>query len=72
MPASEAEMTAIRTATTLPLLVGSGVTATNVASVLRHADGVIVASSLKVDGVWWNPVDPERARAFVEAAAGLR
>ena len=59
-------------ATTLPLLVGSGVTAANVAAVLRQADGVIVASSLKVDGVWWNPVDPERARAFIKAATGLR
>jgi uncharacterized protein len=70
--AGEAEVSAIRAATTLPLLVGSGVTATNVASVLRQADGVIVASSLKVDGVWWNPVDPERARAFIRVAAGLR
>ena len=70
--AGEAEVTAIRAATTLPLLVGSGVTAANVGSVLRQADGVIVASSLKVDGVWWNPVDPERARAFIKAAAGLR
>ena len=49
---------AVREATTLPLLVGSGVTATNLATVLRQADGVIVASALKVDGVWWNPVDP--------------
>jgi uncharacterized protein len=48
------------------------VTAANLAAVLRHSDGVIVASSLKVDGVWWNPVDPERARAFIETAAGLR
>ena len=70
--AGEAEMAAIRAATTLPLLVGSGVTAANVGAVLRQADGVIVASSLKVDGVWWNPVDPERARAFIKAAAGLR
>ena len=70
--AGEAETAAIRAATTLPLLVGSGVTAANLAAVLRHSDGVIVASSLKVDGVWWNPVDPERARAFIEVAAGLR
>ena len=71
-PATDVEMNAIRKATTLPLLVGSGVTASNVASALRRADGAIVASSLKVDGVWWNSVDPERARAFAEATAGLR
>ena len=70
--ASAAEVIAVREATMLPLLVGSGVTATNLAMVLRQADGVIVASALKVDGVWWNPVDPARARAFMEVAAGHR
>ena len=70
--AGEAETAAIRAATTLPLLVGSGVTVANLPSILRQADGVIVASSLKVGGVWWNPVDPERARAFGDVAAGLR
>jgi predicted TIM-barrel enzyme len=30
------------------------------------ADGVIVASWLKQDGVWWNPVDPERLRVFMQ------
>jgi uncharacterized protein len=29
---------------------------------------VIVASSLKVDGLWWNPVDRERAKQFVARA----
>ena len=70
--ASAAEVMAVREATTLPLLVGSGVTATSLATVLRQADGVIVASALKVDGLWWNPVDPARARAFMEVAAGHR
>ena len=29
--------------------------------ILAIVDGVIVASALKVDGRWWNPVDPARA-----------
>ena len=66
------EIAAIRSATTLPLLVGSGVTPGNLPKILALADGVIVASALKVDGVWWNPVDPARARAFAEVAAALR
>jgi membrane complex biogenesis BtpA family protein len=70
--ASEAEIGAIRSATSLPLLVGSGVTPGNLPEVLALADGVIVASALKVDGVWWNPVDPGRARAFGQIAAALR
>ena len=70
--ASAEEIGAIRAATTLPLLVGSGVTPANLPAVLGLADGVIVASALKVDGVWWKPVDPERAQAFAQVAAALR
>lgn len=58
----------IKEASHLPTLVGSGVAADNVAAILDIVDGVIVASSLKQDGVWWNPVDPDRVRAFVAAA----
>jgi uncharacterized protein len=59
---------AIKAATRLPTLVGSGVTADNVTSILAIVDGVIVASSLKAGGVWWNPVDARRAKAFVAKA----
>ena len=58
----------IRAAASLPTLVGSGVDPSNVADILSIVDGVIVASALKVDGRWWNPVDAERARRFVERA----
>ncbi|MDR5800100.1 BtpA/SgcQ family protein [Caballeronia sp. LZ001] len=60
----------IRAATRLPLLVGSGCTETNVAEILSVVDAVIVASSLKVGGVWWNPVDEDKVRRFVQAARG--
>lgn len=55
-------------ATSLPLLVGSGVTPGNVARILAKVDGVIVASSLKRDGDWWNEVEVGRVRELVEAA----
>jgi uncharacterized protein len=58
----------IRAATKLPLLVGSGCTESNVAEILSIVDAVIVASSLKVGGVWWNPVDEAKVRAFMQAA----
>ncbi|WP_182086448.1 BtpA/SgcQ family protein [Aureimonas sp. ME7] len=56
----------IKEAANLPTLVGSGVTPENVGDILQVADGVIVASSLKYDGVWWNPVDPDRVKAFTK------
>ncbi|MGQ0484397.1 MAG: BtpA/SgcQ family protein [Hyphomicrobiales bacterium] len=62
------EIETIRQATGLPLLVGSGVTPDNVGWILERSDGVIVASSLKRDGVWWNPVDVARVRALMAAA----
>jgi predicted TIM-barrel enzyme len=36
------------------------------------ADGAIVCTSLKVDGVTWNPVDVERANRMVELTRRVR
>jgi uncharacterized protein len=55
----------IRESSHLPTLVGSGVTRENVGDILAMVDGVIVASSLKYDGVWWNAVDPDRVKVFM-------
>lgn len=63
-----AEIETVRDATHLPVLVGSGVTAENIVPILERVDAVIVASSLKEGGVWWNPVDAARVTAFVDAA----
>lgn len=68
----EQEIVAIRAGTRLPVIAGSGITAANVAKILPLLDGAIVGSSLKKDGVWWNPVEIERVRALVEAAKPLR
>jgi predicted TIM-barrel enzyme len=65
------EIRAIKQSTSLPVVVGSGVDVGNVADILSLADGVIVASSLKRDGVWWNEVDPERVNAFMSVVRKL-
>lgn len=49
-----------------PVLANTGVRHDTVAEILKVADGCIVGSSLKVDGNTWNPVDPERARDFMQ------
>jgi membrane complex biogenesis BtpA family protein len=49
-----------------PILVGSGVSKENVQSLFGVADGAIVGSSLKRQGILTNPVDVERVRALVE------
>jgi len=70
--ATTEELQAIAQGTALPVVVGSGVTPDNVGDILRIADGVIVASALKQDGVWWNPVDPDRLRRFMACVAAVR
>lgn len=66
------EIATIKAATTLPVVVGSGVNAENIGDIFSVADGVIVASSLKVEGVWWNAVDPARVDTFMAAVARAR
>lgn len=51
----------------VPVLVGSGVTQGNIGSYLEWADGVIVGTSLKRDGVVSNPVDRGRVEGLVSA-----
>jgi membrane complex biogenesis BtpA family protein len=56
----------------IPVFANTGVQADRLAEILPVADGVIVGTSLKVDGITWNPVDPARARRFTETAAKVR
>jgi membrane complex biogenesis BtpA family protein len=49
-----------------PVLANTGVNHDTVSEILRISDGAIVGTSLKRDGVTWNPVDAERARRMVE------
>ena len=56
----------------VPVYVGSGVTAENIASLLDLADGVIVGTSLKEDGRATNPIDRGRAEHFIERAQVLK
>jgi uncharacterized protein len=55
-----------------PVLANTGVTADSVADVLAAADGAIVGTGLKAEGVTWNPVDPVRAAEFMTAARRAR
>ena len=55
-----------------PVLVTTGVTLETLPRYLPRFDGVIVGTSLKVDGGTWNPVDPDRARRFMDRARQLR
>ena len=51
---------------------GSGTNEENIAAFLECADGAIVGSSLKIDGIAENPVDVERVRRYMRAVGSLR
>jgi len=51
-----------------PIYVGSGVSADSVADFLRIADGVIVGSALKSEGIATNALERDRAMRFVDVA----
>jgi hypothetical protein len=50
----------------------TGVNESTVEDVLAVADGVVVGTSLKVDGITWNAVDAGRARLFMDRVRAAR
>lgn len=60
--ASVDEVKEVKQAVKVPVIIGSGIDAGNIHEYLDFADAFIVGSSLKIDGNWENPVDPERVR----------
>ena len=56
----------------LPLILGSGSNKKNVADLLPYADGVIVGTSIKVDGYLYNPVDKKRAKEYIQNAKKVK
>jgi membrane complex biogenesis BtpA family protein len=55
-----------------PIIANTGVTADRIAEIFKVADGAIVGTSLKVDGIIWNAVDPKRARGLMDAVRESR
>ncbi len=56
----------------VPVFLNTGANANNIANYLEVADGVIVGSSLKIDGYTWNPVDLSRVKEFMANVNRIR
>jgi uncharacterized protein len=56
----------------LPVFLGSGITANNVAEFYHDADGFIIGSDFKTDGLWSNTVDAARVASFMQTIQRLR
>jgi uncharacterized protein len=63
-----AEIEGIKAASSLPVIIGSGMTEDNATELLGACEGAIVASSLKENGRWWGRVDTAKVAAFMKRA----
>lgn len=64
-----ADISNVRQHCRLPIILGSGITADNIAEYAPLADGFIVGSFFKQDGRWSEPVDARRVERFMNAHA---
>jgi predicted TIM-barrel enzyme len=66
-PTQVDEVEQVRQGTNLPVIIGSGLAADQVAELFAVADGAIVGQWLKKEGLWWRPVDPQRVEQLMNA-----
>lgn len=64
-PADTKELELLKTSTSLPVLVGSGVTLDNLENYIS-ADALIIGSYFKMNGKWNGELDENRIRFLVE------
>ena len=72
MPPTVERVLECKKAVSLPVLLGSGISNTNISELLAVADGAIVGSWFKEDGNWKNPVSFERTKEFMREVEKLR
>lgn len=66
------ELIGIKESASLPVIIGSGMTVENAKKIMSIADGAIVGSFLKENGNWWERVDTERVKQFMDQVNSLR
>ena len=66
--APQTEITGLREASSLPVIIGSGMTAANASTLLPLCHGAIAASALKENERWWGRVDRAKVREFTKQA----
>jgi membrane complex biogenesis BtpA family protein len=57
---------------TVPVFANTGVNIDNVSEVMSLADGCVIGTHFKYDGVTWNAVDPARVARFMDKVNRLR
>jgi len=71
-PPTAKDMERIQKVVSIPLLIGSGLSLTNLEELFPLSDGAIVGSSFKLGGNWRNPVDFQQASDFMKRIRSIR
>jgi len=71
-PPKVADVQEAKSHCSLPVFLGSGISENNIAEFAGQADGFIIGSAFKVDGLWSNTIDPARVARVVNALNKLR
>ena len=71
-PAETSDLRTVREAVPdVPVFANTGVRIDNVEEVMAIADGCVIGTHFKVDGITWNPVDGDRVRRFMDVVRRL-
>jgi predicted TIM-barrel enzyme len=71
-PPSVADVREAKAHCSLPVFLGSGITESNIAEFYNEADGFIIGSAFKLDGLWSNTIDPARVANLLNATQRLK
>ena len=71
-PAKIEDLKAVKEASQLPVLIGSGITPENLSDFFPLADGLIIGSYFKKGGYWENEPDLGRIGGFMDLVNKLR
>src|SRR5690348_8216274 len=66
-PPSVADVREAKAHCRLPVFLGSGINESNLADFYNEADGFIIGSAFKLDGLWSNTIDPPRVASLLKA-----
>ncbi|HEX6648670.1 MAG TPA: BtpA/SgcQ family protein [Pyrinomonadaceae bacterium] len=67
-----ADVKEAKTHCSLPVFLGSGISEHNIKDFYSEADGFIIGSAFKVDGLWSNTIDPARVTRFMNLLIRFR
>ena len=71
-PPSVADVSEAKSHCHLPVFLGSGITEGNIAEFYNEADGFIIGSAFKLDGLWSNTIDPARVASLMKVVQRLK